>query len=170
MVEGYPSTPSLTNSEETISSGSEFPLVRSPPQLSPNDAALSFAKGKQKAQSRMPISPPRPFPNSVSAPKPSSHDSMRGFIDSWSHPIILHCLLSYIGWREFNAVMRTCRKLRNLFRRSEVKNVIISWFVPGYRFEGRDQAEDEVPIDLIDLEALSELPSELFSLPALNVV
>ena len=66
--------------------------------------------------------------------------------------------------------MRTCRKLRNLFRRSEVKNVIISWFVPGYRFEGRDQAEDEVPIDLIDLEALSELPSELFSLPALNVV
>lgn len=166
MVEGYSSTPSLTNSEETISSGSELPLARPLLQLSPNDGAPSCAKGKQIATSRAPVHPPRTVSISTPynrTPKSISHGPMHGFVASWADPTILHCLLSYIAWKEFHAVMRTCRKLRDLFRRSDVKNVVLSWFVPGYRFESRDQAEDEVPIDLTDLEALSELPPELLS-------
>ncbi|KAF8532194.1 hypothetical protein JB92DRAFT_1593525 [Gautieria morchelliformis] len=177
MVDGYPSTPSLTNSEETISSGSELPLARPLLSLPSNNPAPSFNKGKQRATPRLPQHSSKTVSNSISynrPPKPShSYGSMRGFVTSWSHPTILHCLLSYLGWREFNAVMRTCRKLRNLFRRPDVKSVVLSWFVPGYRFEGRDQAEDEVQVDLTDLEALmlsQPLPLHRYPVHAVFIV
>ena len=167
MVEDCPRTPSLTNSEETISSGSELPSAR--PllhQSPPNHAAPSFSKGKERAAPRVSMHSPRWLLNPISyyrsSVSSSSHDSMHAFIAAWSHPAILQCLLSCIGWREFHAVMRTCRHLRDVFNKPDVKNIILSSFVPGYRFEGRNPVEDEVHIDLTDLEALSELLSPIF--------
>ncbi|KAF8575155.1 hypothetical protein K439DRAFT_764416 [Ramaria rubella] len=171
MVEDYSRTPSLSNSEETVSSASELPLTTS--IISPSDGALSFAKGVEKA-SRVPKPTPRlPTTSSTRSTRyASSHGVIHSFVITWSHPSILQCLLSCVGWREFHAVTSTCRTLRNLFGNPRTRDVALARFVPGYSSDCRDDAE-EVSVSLPDLEALmmsQSLPLHRYPMHAVYIV
>lgn len=75
------------------------------------------------------------------------------------HPRILASLLSQVGWRACWTLVNTCRNFRNFFASSELKDVILSRFVPGYaaclRISDPLRLQN-VPVTLTDLHLLSK--------------
>ncbi|KAJ7285118.1 hypothetical protein C8J57DRAFT_1170361 [Mycena rebaudengoi] len=74
------------------------------------------------------------------------------------HPRILASLLSQVGWRACWTLVNTCRNFRNFFASSELKDVILSRFVPGYaaclRISDPLRLQN-VPVTLTDLHLLT---------------
>ena len=46
---------------------------------------------------------------------------------------LLARFLPMISWRSFHALASTCRQLRHLMNRMDLRDVILSHYVPGYR-------------------------------------
>lgn len=89
---------------------------------------------------------------------------LRDCHESWvyvlcSRPKILSSLLQYIDFAEFHALCCTSKPMRNILDVDlAVRDVILSRFVPGYRW-GQAQlpmGHKDIRVDLRDLEALSE--------------
>ncbi|KAG8932578.1 hypothetical protein FRC01_013208 [Tulasnella sp. 417] len=88
---------------------------------------------------------------------------LRDCHDSWvyvlcSRPKVLASLLQYIDFAEFHALCCTSKPMRNILDADlAVRDVILSRFVPGYRW-GQAQVpmgNKDIRVDLRDLEALN---------------
>lgn len=75
------------------------------------------------------------------------------------NPVILSRLLAVTHWLPLHALISTCREFRQNFARRELRDVILSRFVPGYRLclGDRDVAELSVDITIEDLALFREL-------------
>ncbi|KAJ7261847.1 hypothetical protein B0H12DRAFT_1105956 [Mycena haematopus] len=73
------------------------------------------------------------------------------------HRRVLASLLRHLNWRACWALLSTCRDCRNFFSYSELKDVILSRFVPGYSACARISDPlrmQNVPVTLADLNLL----------------
>lgn len=99
------------------------------------------------------LSRQRPVSSSSHARVPSS------FVPAIRQPATLNSLLKYLPWQDCSALLATCRDCRHFFRTSELRDVILARFVPGY-FEclrHRDPRRvQELPVSLEDLHLLRE--------------
>lgn len=70
------------------------------------------------------------------------------------HPRILSHMLQYLAWEDFHAFASTCRSFRQIVMHSSYRDMILSRFVPGYRYSLRFRdfhQYREVDIDMHDL-------------------
>ncbi|KAJ6508007.1 hypothetical protein C8R47DRAFT_1174336 [Mycena vitilis] len=73
------------------------------------------------------------------------------------HPCVLTSLLARLSWRACWALLSTCRDCRDFFSCSELRDVILSRFVPGYFACARSSDPlrfQTVPVTLADLNLL----------------
>lgn len=74
-------------------------------------------------------------------------------------PGVLASLIEYLPWVYFYALTCTCRDFRHILRTFELKDIVLSQFVPGYKLclQHRDmQRFRDVPITISHLDSLRE--------------
>ena len=74
-------------------------------------------------------------------------------------PVVLARMLSTLPWRSFHALTGICREFRELLARHELRDVILSEYVPGYRAclgHASTHNLDLLDVDMSDLALLSE--------------
>ncbi|KAJ7067056.1 hypothetical protein C8F01DRAFT_1051461 [Mycena amicta] len=80
-----------------------------------------------------------------------------GLVSTIHHPAILAALLDYLGWPACCALLNTCRNSRDFFSCPELRNVILTRFIPSYtaclRHSDRSRLQD-VPVTSADLNFL----------------
>ncbi|KZT73008.1 hypothetical protein DAEQUDRAFT_743267 [Daedalea quercina L-15889] len=73
-------------------------------------------------------------------------------------PRLLACLLDVSSWGDIHALISTCKEFRQgLFRAPECREVLLSFYVPGYSFASQSadmQQAREVEVDFHDLTLL----------------
>ncbi|KAH8100820.1 hypothetical protein BXZ70DRAFT_129839 [Cristinia sonorae] len=89
------------------------------------------------------------------------------------HPRILRNLLRRISWDDFHSLTSTCRNFRLLITHPDFRDVILSHYVPGYKYAitARSQHKD-VQIDMHDLALLmiaQSLPLHKYPMHALSL-
>ncbi|KZT22059.1 hypothetical protein NEOLEDRAFT_1244205 [Neolentinus lepideus HHB14362 ss-1] len=145
LVDSYVQrTPSLTASDETDS-----------------DRMSLRTESRERSLPRLPAEdqkPPRHRPPPVDHRRSNrlSHFLLASpFFVILQQPRLLARLLGQIEWSDFNALTCTCRRLRwSVFSRPELKAVILSHYVPGYRYCLRNSDMDryrDIRITLRDL-------------------
>lgn len=146
-------TPSLTDSEWTLSSSGDNPKYALP--IKPNIAINNVAPARKEWVPREPSQAPSVHSNRTSVHSRSSayYGYMNGFIRAWSNPVILSHMLVYIQWKDFQAVIRTCRSMRTFFFNQDIRDVTLARFIPGYQ---RVNPHDDVTVTLSDLETFSK--------------
>jgi hypothetical protein len=78
-------------------------------------------------------------------------------LDGFNLPTILARILFYLPLEDFLTVSTTCRNLRNLIAQATLEDLILSQYVPGYRFALQHKEMDryrDVPITMYDLRLL----------------
>lgn len=89
------------------------------------------------------------------APIPSiaPSDGIRRMLNN---TVILSRLSAVTPWPSFQALISTCKEFRQIFARPELRDVILSRFVPGYKLclGNRDLAELSVDITIEDINLL----------------
>lgn len=87
----------------------------------------------------------------------------------FGHPRILDCLLSFIPYGDFNALTSSCPELRDLMQEPALKDIILSYFLPGFRSLLRSKTPElfvDVRVSVSDLNVFRELSFPyFFSLP-----
>ena len=117
----------------------------------------------------IPVGDERPSPTtraSATMPQPSSValgkrkapavpviSSSEGLHRMLKSPHILSRLLELLPWSSFHALICTCRDFRRIYSQPELRDVVLSRFVPGYKLclGNRDVAELSVDVTLEDL-------------------
>ncbi|TFK45855.1 hypothetical protein OE88DRAFT_1668720 [Heliocybe sulcata] len=139
-------TPSLTASDETDSDHMSL-------RTESRDRSLPRIPAEDKKPPRT-RSPPV-YPDNRRSQRLSNFLLTSSLIDTLRHPRILARFLAHVEWNDFNALTSTCRQLRgSLFSRPELKAVILSHYVPGYRYCLRNSDMDryrDLKITLRDL-------------------
>ena len=80
-------------------------------------------------------------------------------------PRILHCLLSFIPYADFNALTSSCPELRDLMREPVLKDTVLSYFLPGFRSLLRSKTPElfvDVRVTVGDLNIFRELSFPYF--------
>lgn len=174
-------TPSLTNSDSSRSSTSSDPVSMDPPVLTDRDRPLPSIPRKLSRKSyHIPFPTPseRPaYPNNSLQPvrRPSlvqnrppqlASPSAKSFawkrmhravVHSLKQPHILACLLQFIQWPDFYALLSTCVDMMHLWDTRDFRDVILSHFVPGYSYALRHRdfsKHQDLDISLQDLDLL----------------
>ena len=74
------------------------------------------------------------------------------------HPSILARLIAHMGWSDFYHLLCTCQHIRDFFRNTGLRDVILTRYVIGYghclRSRGLNHFQD-VEISIFDLDLLS---------------
>ena len=117
----------------------------------------------EQLPSSLNYSVPIPKPSAVAlgkrkaavAPILQPSEAIRRMLES---PHILSCFLEAMPWSSFDALISTCRDFRQIFTVPELRDVILSRFIPGYRLclGNRDVAELAVDINIQDLALFRE--------------
>ena len=70
-----------------------------------------------------------------------------------NHPVILSRLSAITQWLSFHALISTCSEFRQILARPELRDVILSRFVPGYKLclGNREVVELSVDITIEDI-------------------
>ncbi len=76
-----------------------------------------------------------------------------------NHPGTLSRLLSFLPWPDFLALSQTCRSLRDIPQKENLRDVILSRYVEGYGtclrlLSGSREGMKEVPVTLHDIDLL----------------
>ncbi|EPQ54368.1 hypothetical protein GLOTRDRAFT_139664 [Gloeophyllum trabeum ATCC 11539] len=171
-------TPSLTASDETSAS---------------SDGASLRTNSRERPLPRLPVNDKKMQPKATLSPKQyATVDNRRSsqtlsslllpslpssLIDTLRQPRILSCFLTHTSWRDFNALTCTSRQLRwTLFRQPELKDVVFSNYVPGYRFCLRHADLDrhrEMKVTLRDLNFFmmsQSIPLHQYPMHALSLL
>ncbi|KIM40513.1 hypothetical protein M413DRAFT_11417 [Hebeloma cylindrosporum] len=72
-------------------------------------------------------------------------------------PSILAAFISHLDWVEVHPLFTTCKTFREIFRESALRDVVLSRYVPGYRYclRGRDMNHyQDVQVSIHDLDLL----------------
>lgn len=88
----------------------------------------------------------------------SSRENIRKIL---REPRILYRLVERLPWRAFHALTSTCREFRHLMDQTDLRDVILSQYVPGYRAclgHAGSERDNTVDVDMSDLALLRESP------------
>ena len=99
--------------------------------------------------------PPRPVSSAVKSM--AWRRMQRAVVHALTRPHILACLLQYLPWSDFYLLLSTCADMRRLWDNRDLRDVIFSQFVPGYRYAltHRDFSKShDIDISLQDLDLL----------------
>jgi hypothetical protein len=69
-------------------------------------------------------------------------------------PRVLYSLLLTVDWRDLHTVLNSCSAARSLFRSPDLRDIILTRFIPGYQFCHR---EHDVYVSIHDLDLFREL-------------
>ncbi|KAF8623716.1 hypothetical protein AX17_007413 [Amanita inopinata Kibby_2008] len=99
------------------------------------------------------------------------------FLISLKSPRILSNLLSHLEWSDFYSLANSCNDCRLLFDEQDLKDVILSRYVPGYahalRLRDPFHRYKDVPVSIQDLDLLlisQRIPLHLYPIHALRVL
>lgn len=81
----------------------------------------------------------------VSIPSMTSSEGIRQMLEN---PVILSHLLTATQWLPFHTLISTRKEFRQNFARSELRDVILSRFVPGYMLCLGNRAIEELSVDI----------------------
>ena len=76
-----------------------------------------------------------------------------------SIPRIFAITLHLIQWPDIHALLISCSAARSLFRSPDIRDLILSRFVPGYQFcilHGDQRREHDVYVSIHDLDLFCE--------------
>lgn len=98
---------------------------------------------------------------SLSSPSSYMPASSRiSLVSVFQEPRILANFLRYIQWHDFRSLALTCTACRNVLHHPELRNVVLSAFVPGFRYCLRhadlDSQSQDIDIQFHDLNDFSE--------------
>ncbi|KAJ7707588.1 hypothetical protein B0H17DRAFT_1033161 [Mycena rosella] len=120
------------------------------------DAEKTYGSAPESVRARSTAPSPRSYTHTLSAFK-LVQTSVRPLLTAAKHPRILASLLAHLSWRASWALLSTCRDCRDFFSYPELKDVILSRFVPGYatclRISDPLRLQN-VPVALADLHLL----------------
>lgn len=122
----------------------------------PNDARPS---GKQPSLAQKTASIPIVFSKAVGKRRAAALDPRHTLTKVLKHPAVLARLLSALPWHSCHSLLGTCREFRELLARTELRDIILSEYVPGYRACLGHSSTDGLQlldIDMSDLALLSE--------------
>ncbi|KAG1744121.1 uncharacterized protein EDB91DRAFT_1124549 [Suillus paluster] len=175
-------TPSLTNSDSSSTSTSSIsdpvsmdppytdrdrPLPSLPRELSRKSYHIPFPTPKEKRA--YPTDPQRsarrpslvherpPQPASSKVKSIAWRRMHRAAVYTLKQPNVLERLLQFIPWADFYALLSTCSDMRRLWDTRDLRDVILSHFVPGYGYAlmYRDLSNyQDMDISLQDLDLL----------------
>ncbi|KIM67555.1 hypothetical protein SCLCIDRAFT_1210207 [Scleroderma citrinum Foug A] len=158
----------------------ERPLPPLPKDALPNDMFIRHERHKLPPNAAMPCAPPRTKPPPKSAPprmKARAWQHMhRSAVWSVRNPRILARLLYFMPWSDLNAFLATCSHIRRIWDNHELRDVILSQYVHGYRhaIRHRDLAlfqDVDLTIQDLDLLLLSQqVPLHQYPMHALGVI
>lgn len=80
-------------------------------------------------------------------------------VTALSNPRTFYNILDYIEWRDLHALLNSCSAARSLFRSPDLRDLILSQFVPGYKFcllYGDQRREHDVYVSIHDLDLFCE--------------
>ncbi|KAH0833040.1 hypothetical protein J3R83DRAFT_12031 [Lanmaoa asiatica] len=156
-------TPSLTNSDASSSSSSSDPPSLEDRPLPPLPHQLPLTYDRRKPISDFPrqpnpvqlTSPPKP---STSLAKSKAWRKMhRNAVLSLRQPRLLARILHFAAWDDLYALFATCSGIRHLWTSRDIRDVIFSRYLPGYRVALRQRdpaALQAVDVTLHDLHLL----------------
>lgn len=169
-------TPSLTNSDSSCSLSSD--PSSAPPMHPERDRPLPSLPPSKS------YNIPFPIPRETSAHPIESHRSLRkqgraherplrpapaiiksiawqrmqrAAVHSLKRPRVLICLLQYLPWSDLYALISTCADMRRLWDIRELRDIILSHYVPEYRYalRHRDLFKcRDIDLSLQDLDLL----------------
>ncbi|SJL09715.1 uncharacterized protein ARMOST_13096 [Armillaria ostoyae] len=95
-----------------------------------------------------------------------------------NHPGTLSRLLSFLPWPDFLALSQTCRSLRDIPQKENLRDVILSRYVEGYGtclrlLSGSREGMKEVPVTLHDIDLLlisQRTPLHIYPTAALSTL
>ncbi|KAK0204859.1 hypothetical protein DFS33DRAFT_1323261 [Desarmillaria ectypa] len=174
--------PSTTTSISTMNSKVNRPLPSLPRTNSvtgssavPNVMAIPTSRPPPKKKT---LNPPASYlSHFVSAIMPQ-RKTVYSVIDIVTHPGTLSRLLSFLPWPDFLALSQTCRSLRVVPNKEDLRDVILSRYVEGYgpclRLRpGSWEGVKEVPVTLHDLDLLlvsQRTPLHIYPTAALSTL
>lgn len=183
-MDPYPAdrTPSLTNSDASSSSSSsssppsvkDRPLPALPHELPRTRSNLQIVQDLQKFIHDPPrqlnpvlASPLKPYASLVKSK--ARRNMHRGVVLALRQPRLLARVLHFTTWDDLYALFATCSGIRRLWASRDVRDVILSRYLPGYReaLRLRDlSALHPVDVTLHDLHllCLSFLPLPMYPL------
>ncbi|KAF7797317.1 hypothetical protein EIP86_008512 [Pleurotus ostreatoroseus] len=103
-------------------------------------------------------------------------DPRQALTKIFNDPVVLARMLSTLPWRSFHALTGTCREFRELLARKELRDTILSEYVPGYRAclgHASTHNLDLLDVDLSDLALLKlsqNVPLHHYPLHALRIL
>ncbi|KAK0469695.1 uncharacterized protein EV420DRAFT_1496164 [Desarmillaria tabescens] len=173
--------PLTTTSISTTSSKVNRPLPSLPRTNSvtgssavPTTMAIPTSRPPRKKALNSPVSY---FSHLVSAlmPQRKAVSSVTSIVN---HPGTLSRLLSFLPWPDFLALSQTCRSLRDILDKEDLRDVILSRYVEGYGTclrlrSGSREGVQEVPITLHDLDLLlisQRTPLHIYPTAALSTL
>lgn len=122
----------------------------------PNDARPS---GRQQSLGPKTPSIPIVSAKAVGKRRATPLDPRHALTKVVKHPAVLARLLTALPWHSFHSLLGTCREFRELLARTELRDVILSAYVPGYRAclgHSSTHGLQLLDIDMSDLALLSE--------------
>ncbi|KAI0043813.1 hypothetical protein FA95DRAFT_1545863 [Auriscalpium vulgare] len=171
-------SPSLTRSDRTASSLSSptTPASPAPRSNSISPAALhaklapALAKGKGRADASQDGVRPRTFSTFIRArPRFSVTNVLQ-------NSAVLHRFLLYAPWEDFRSLAQVSKECMNVFHQPQLKDVVLSRFVPGYSHCLRHadlQAFRVVEVGFLDLDlfmASQQVPLHQYPAHALSML
>ncbi|KAI0035400.1 hypothetical protein K488DRAFT_83107 [Vararia minispora EC-137] len=168
-------TPSLSFSERTDDSAS-FPVTPVSSQMLEHPRSF---RDKGKAPAHRP--PPSAYPPSRS----SRFRPVSVFLPAQSRlslpsilqtPGVLRRILPFLHWSEFHSISLSSKECLNLVKDPELKDVILSRFVPGYRYclaQSDTASYREVPLRFKDLDLFmrsQRLPLHKYPMYSLSIL
>ncbi|KAG8213298.1 hypothetical protein J3R82DRAFT_11777 [Butyriboletus roseoflavus] len=167
-MDPYPErTPSLTSSDASTTSSDppsvdDRPLPALPHQFPPIQRNHQNTQDRQKP---VPDIPRQPNHNLASLPKPSApllkskawRNMRRNVVLVLRQPRLLARILHFTSWDDLYALFATCSGVRRLWASRDIRDVILSHYLPGYRVALRQRdlsALQPVHVTLHDLHLL----------------
>lgn len=151
----------LASSADPCSEPVERPLPPLPKDALPNAMFIPHERYKFPPSAAEPGAPPRTKPPPKSAsPRTKArawHHMHRRAVWSLRNPRILARLLHFMPWSDLNAFLATCSHIRRIWDNRELRDVILSQYVHGYRhaLRHRDLALfQDVDLTIQDLDLL----------------
>ena len=153
--------PSLSNpgSNGVTNYANRLPNPSTPPPQHLRYPSLTVRPRKRTSTLRTNVSSISAYRPASFWPAPPDHVTL---LDAIKYPAVLSHLLDHLAWRDFLAFGHTCRESMRLLRHPELKDVILSRFIPSYRHAVRDRnflRYKDVPVTYSDITLFRESPS-----------